>query len=110
MTHTTPDYEPFPARCSCPPLKAIQFFDTSCTIREGKIIVDLYRKPTDRNQYLLTSSCHPASHTENIPYSLAMRIVRVCTESETRDIRLQEMKQFLLDRDFRPGMVDAAIS
>ena len=110
MTHTTPDNEPFPSRCSCPTKKTIQFLDTSCTIREGRIIVDLYRKPTDRNQYLLTSSCHPASQTDNIPFSLAMRMVRVCTEPETRDMRLQEMKQFLLEREYRPGMVDAAIS
>ena len=39
MTHTTLDYEPFPARCSCPPQKSIQFLDTSCTIREGRIFI-----------------------------------------------------------------------
>ena len=75
-----------------------------------KIIVDLYRKHTDRNQYLLTSSCHPASQTENILFSLAMQIVRVCTKPETHNVRLQEMKQFLLEREYRPGMVDSAIS
>ena len=76
MTHTTPNSEPETSRCSCPPKESVQFLDTSCSLKEGRIIVDLYRKPTDRNQYLLTSSCHPETHTENIPFSLALRIVR----------------------------------
>ena len=110
MTHTTPASEPEASRCSCTPQESVQFLDTSCSIKEGRIIVDLYRKPTDRNQYLLTSSCHPATHTDNIPFSLALRIVRVCSEPDTRDQRLLEMRELLLDRSYRPGMVDAAIS
>ena len=33
----------------------LAFLDTSCSIVEGKIVTDLYRKPTDRNMYLLPS-------------------------------------------------------
>ena len=65
------------------------------------------KKPTDRCQYLLTSSCHPAHVTENIPFSLAYRIVRICSKSETRDIRLGE--DLLLSRSHRPSLIDAAI-
>ena len=111
MTHTTNIFEPEATRCSCPPQDSIQFLDTSCKIKEGhKKIVDLYRKPTDQNQYLLTSSCHPASQTDNIPFSLSLRIVRICSEPETRDQRLKEMKEFLMARNYRPGMVDSAIN
>jgi hypothetical protein len=73
------------------------------------VVVDLYRKPTDRNQYLLTSSCHPAHVPKNIPFSLALRIVRISTESETRDLRLKELKDFLLSRSYRTGIVDRAL-
>merc|ERR1712237_304634 len=41
--------------CSCSPSKSIAYLDTLCEIKKGKIITDLYRKPTDKNQYLLTS-------------------------------------------------------
>ena len=51
---------------------------------------------TDRNQYLLTSSCHPASVTNNIPFSLALRLVRICSEVESRDKGLMELKQITL--------------
>ena len=60
--------------------------------------------------YLLQSSCHPNTVTQNIPFSLALRIVRICSEVEARDQRLGELRQLLLDRDYRPGIVDAAIT
>ena len=96
--------------CDCKPLTKIPFLDTQCEIEDGKIIVDLYKKPTDRNMYLLTSSCHPSSVTENIPYSLALRIVRICSKPEARDLRLEELKQLLLDRNYKLKIINAAIS
>jgi hypothetical protein len=60
------------------------------------VVVDLYRKPTDRNEYLLTSSCHTVHVTTNIQFSLALRIVHICSFPATRDLRFQEMKELLL--------------
>ena len=108
MSHTTPPTIENPV-CDCEPVEAIQFLDTSCKIVEGKIITDLYRKETDRNQYLLPSSCHPAHVTENIPYSLAMRIVRICAIEEDREKRFKELKDLLLARDYKPKIIDSAI-
>ena len=84
MSHTTPSNVKNP-ECDCEPTQSLAFLDTLCKIENGKIITDLYRKETDRNQYLLTSSCHPAHVTENIPFSLALRIVRICTHPEDRE-------------------------
>ena len=41
-------------------------FFLSISIKNGKIVTDLYRKPTDRVQYLLPSSCHPNHIFNNI--------------------------------------------
>ena len=49
----------------------ISFLDTSISLSES---TDLYSKPTDTNQYLLPSSCHPPRVTKSIPYSQALRI------------------------------------
>ena len=51
--------------------------DTRLVIKNSEIIVDLYKKPTDRNLYLLPSSCHSPHVVHNIPFSLAFRIVRI---------------------------------
>ena len=80
-----------------------------CTIQGGKIVTDLYRKKTDRNQYLLTSSCHPAHTTQNIPFSLALRIVRICSLPQDREKRFQELKELLLARDYKGGVINNAI-
>ena len=88
---------------------SIPFLDTQTKIEGGKILVDLYKKPTDRNMYLLTSSCHPAQTFKNIPYSLALRIVRICSLEEVRDQRLGELRELLLAREYKAGIVDAAI-
>ena len=107
MQHTSIHSEPDPCNCNKSP--TIPFLDTSLQIVDGEVIVDLYRKPTDRNQYLLPTSCHPPHCTTNIPFSLAMRIVRICSKPETRDSRLKELKQLLLDRKYNVDMIDSAI-
>ena len=108
MSHTTPPSIENP-ECGCEATHNLAFLDTQCKVENGKIVTDLYRKETDRNQYLLPSSCHPPHVTENIPFSLALRIVRICTHPEDREKRFEELKALLLSRDYKPGTVNNAI-
>ena len=107
MNHTFPPPSPnsedpvTPPPCQCPPAQSIPFLDTDCSIRDSQIVTDLYRKPTHRNQYVLTIFCHPAHVTDNIPFSLALRIIRICSENTGRDIRLAELKSLLLYRGYK---------
>ena len=111
MSHTTPNNNQEQApNCSCQKVKSIPYLDTSCEIKEGIIVTDLYRKPTDKNQYLLTYSCHPADCLQSIPYSLSTRINRICLEEATRDMRFQELKEMLLAREYPPGVIESAIA
>ena len=84
--------------------------DTLCTIKAGQIETDLYRKLTDKNTYLLTNSCHPTEVVSNIPYSLAMRINRVCSENSIKDIRLKELEELLLERHYPKSIIHTAIN
>ena len=70
---------------------------------------DLYKKPTDRNHYLF-SSCHPNQTKSNNPFSLALRIVRICSVEEEREQRFAELKSFLLEREYTQGLVNYAIN
>ena len=110
MSHTSIESESDEDKCDCQVQKSIPFLDISCSIENGKIRTDLYRKETDRNQYLLNDSCHPIGCTKNIPYSLELRIVRSCTFKEDRDKRLLELKTLLLDRDYPERLIDSAIN
>ena len=62
------------------------------------------------NKYLLPSSCHPPHTTQNIPFSLALRIIRICSEPEERDARLLELKDMLLTRDYPRSLINAAVT
>ena len=108
MSHTKPSHGQ--NECECSNLDSIPFLDTSCTIKEGKIVLDLYRKPSDRNKYLLPDSCHPQTVVENIPLALSMRITRICSEIATREKRYGELKEMLIERNYPARMVDSAIN
>ena len=74
MSHMKLDSEKSnPQSCPCSSLESIPYLDTSCGIKDGQIITDLYRKPTDKKKYLLTSSCHPLECLDLNPFSLSMR-------------------------------------
>ena len=109
MNHTQIEHENIEDKCDCKPIQAIPFLDTLCSIKDGKIDIDLYKKDTDRNQYLLPSSCHPAQTKKAIPFSLGLRIVRTCTDSKNRDIKLKELKNMLIDREYSETLIDTAI-
>ena len=85
MNHTSPLKEDEDDRCDCQKQFSIPFLDVSCSILDGKLETDLYRKDTDRNMYLLPSSCHPPTCTKNIPFSLCLKIVRICSKAEDRE-------------------------
>ena len=71
--------------------------------------MDLYKKLTDKNQYLLPYSCHPQEATKSIPFSLALRITRICTNPDTREKHFGELKKMLLDRHYKSSMIDSSI-
>ena len=89
--------------------RSTTFLDTKITIINNRIETDLYRKPTDRVQYLLPRSSHPSHIFKNVPFSLALRLVRIVSQREKLLERLQELKAMLLSRDYRKNIVDAAI-
>ena len=57
----------------------------------------------------MPSSCHPAQTYKAIPYSLSLRIVRTCTNKDTRDLRLEELKAQFLERDYPEHIINTAI-
>ena len=80
MSHTSVPGELLEDQCDCEKKSEIPFLDTLCSLKDGKIETDLYIKPTDRNQYLLPTSCHPKQTTKSIPKSLGLRIECALTQ------------------------------
>ena len=49
--------------CFCYSSRSIPFLDTLVTIKNNTLVTDVYKNPTNCNQILLPSSCHPAHIT-----------------------------------------------
>ena len=112
--HTCPFYCTYPQEilhdCFCYTSRSIPFLDTLVTIKNKTLVTDVYRKPTDRCQYLLPTSNHPAHISSSIPYSLCYRLVRIVSEKSTLEKRFNELKQLLQNRCYNDKIIDGAIS
>ena len=77
---------------------SISFLDVKVSLSQfGMVETDLYTKPTDKHQYLLQSSCHPLHTKRAIPFSLALRLRRICSSDESFTLRANELIQYLND-------------
>jgi peptide-methionine (R)-S-oxide reductase len=88
----------------------ISFLDTSSSLSEGVLSTDLYSKPTDTNQYLLPSSCHPPHVTKSIAYSQALRISRICSTDKSLKKRLCQLKNNLKRRGYKLNIIKKSFS
>ena len=75
----------------------------------NQIETNIYYKPTDSKQYLLFNSCHPRHTRINVPYNLAKRICTIVSNESIRDIRLHELNDILLNRNYPPSLIDNAL-
>ena len=83
----------------------VNFLDVQVINKNGILTTDLYIKETDSHQYLHPSSCHPYHCIKSIPYSQALRINRICSETEFLDKRCNQLEEWLLTRNYNPNMV-----
>ena len=66
--------------------KEVDFLNTTVHIdKNNRLQTKLYKKPTDRQNYLHRKYEHPESLKKNIPYSQALRIKWVCSNEEFKN-------------------------
>lgn len=87
----------------------INFLDVNVKIDESKLATSLYRKPTDRQQYLHYQSDHPHHCKNSIPYSQAHRFKRICSKETDFDASSQNLKSVLEKQKYPPRIIDDAI-
>ena len=78
------------------------FLDVTVILNEDNTIsTDLYVKPTDTHQYLLNTSAHPKHTKQSIPYSLALRLRRICSNDDTFNKRTNQLLTYLTNRGYK---------
>ena len=84
----------------------VNFLDTTVFIdSSGKLATKLYRKPTDRQNYLHFKSEHPTNTKTSIPYSQALRIHKICTNEEDLSKNCKQLAQTLIKREYGKEIV-----
>ena len=87
----------------------IPFLDVLVKKENDKISTDIFYKSTDTHQYLHFGSSHPRHIKRAIPYNLARRICTIVSDEETRNQRLNELKQFLTDQHYPINLINDGI-
>lgn len=85
--------------------EGLEFLDVFTSIKEGKLVTDLYSKPSDKHLYLHYQSSHPGSTKRAIPYGLGVRIKRICSEPGDYVRRRQEICGHLAKRGYSKKVV-----
>ena len=60
-------------------------------IKEGRIITDLYCKPTDGHQHLHNDSCHADHIKILIIFNQTFRLKRICSEKNVLNVHVEDL-------------------
>ena len=86
--------------------KEINFLDTIVYKRGKSLQTRLYRKKSDRQNYLHHKSEHPKSLKDSIAYSQALRIKRICSEDDEFEHSINELQKKFEERDYNRTQIE----
>ena len=88
----------------------IEFLDV--LVKKNKdnfLTTDLFYKETDSHQFLHFDSCHPYHTKKGIPYGQALRIKRICSETNDFERRASDLNKWLTSRGHDVNLVKTQI-
>lgn len=88
---------------------SVTFLDVTVTLGEEGISTEMYVKPTNPQQYLHFSSCHPRHVKRAIPRSLSIRSNRLCSRPGDRGKHSENLKNKLTQRGYPQNLVENRI-
>ena len=88
---------------------SVPFLDIRVILRNNKLHTDLYVKPTDKFQYLNFNSSHPYHQKASLPYGLALRIKRICSDPGDFKSHCDKLVVLLRKRGFKMGLIKDGI-
>ena len=89
---------------------SIHVLDIHSSVKDYKISTDIYRKPTDSQQYVHFKSCHRPHTKQNIPFNLALRICTIVEDEKLRNRRLVELQTNLAKQGYPETLTKNSIA
>jgi hypothetical protein len=88
---------------------SVHFLDVTVSLQPGnQLTTSLYVKPTDNPSYLHWMSEHPRHMKVSIPYSMALRCRRICSETATAKNEIGKLRNKFLSRGYPAKLLDDA--
>lgn len=86
------------------------FLDVKYRFVEGRLITDIYHKPTDAHSYLNYNSCHPRHVFRSIVHSQALRYRRIVNDDNLLRDGLEKLTGYFLQCGYPGSLVDPIIN
>lgn len=74
----------------------------------GKLMTDLYRKPTAGNALLGFDSAHSVPLKQSIPFGQYLRLRHICTDTETFQLQAQNLRERLREGGYSKSVLKKA--
>ena len=82
------------------PGKKISILDAKVIKKGNQLVAEIYLRPTDTHQYLHVRSCEFFHSKKSIPFSQALRLNRVCSETSFSNKQCNDLDIWLRERGF----------
>ena len=85
----------------------INFLDVVIAIKKGRIITDLYCKPTDGHHwYLHYDACHADHIKRLIIFSPTLRLKRICSEKNNLNVHVEDLNIWFRKRGYPDYLIN----
>ena len=81
--------------------KEINFLDSIIISPKGRLQTKIYKKPTDKSNYLHNTFYHPNSLENDILYGQALRLRKICSNKTDYQKPLSDLKNAFLKRGYQ---------
>ena len=96
----------FPANYS---RKKMSVLDAKVIKKGNQLATEIYLRPTDTHQYLHVRSCEFFHSKKSVPFSQALRLNRVCSETSFSNKQCNDLDIWLRERGFSDKLVQKQI-
>jgi len=91
--------------------KLITFLDLNISLSENNSIeTTIYRKPVSKHEFLHYSSNHPRHLLKSLPYSCGLRIIRSCSNYETKQSELNLLMEKFKVRNYPYELLESTLN
>ena len=85
--------------------ESVEYLDCKIYKSNNKLQTTLYSKPSDTHAYLVPTSCHPTHIVRNIPYGVAIRCKRICSEASEYEKHTVKFMKFFESRGYNRDFI-----